>query len=371
MFNQHSFRLSYRFKQNNNVLYLTGLIEPDSVVVLQDDKTILFRTPEDEHQLVWEGPKTSEEDLRQHFGFTEIHDLQKLKDYLEQVKSRKIHINSSPNDCVDVKGMLDTPLSDLNPALHKLRSVKSAAEISIMRRGCMVAAMTFEKIMSSKYEYEKDVETAMWSEMRRLGAHEMSYVPVIAGGPRACIIHYTRNDQKLRQDELLLVDAGALTNNYCSDITRTWPVGGKYSAGHVELYQAVLNVQSLIIQVMQSQKNYSLLDLHSISHYAMIEELKRLGFAKPEKCVEKLYPHSIGHHLGMDLHDCPTIPYEMELQAGMIVTVEPGLYIPDSVEYPEKYRGIGVRIEDDVLIEDDGISVLTLAAPKDTSMIFK
>lgn len=362
---------SYHFKQNNNVLYLTGFNETDSVVVMEGNDTILFRKPEDEHQLVWEGPKTDEGTLKEHFGFTKVMDMPDLSGFIGNKKGHKLFVNSSGNDCIDVKSMLSNEPLDLNPVLHKLRSVKSKSEIELMKECCAVAANTFKKVMETPFEFEKDIETRFWSEMRLNGASGLSYVPVIAGGPRACIIHYTRNDQRLLQDELLLVDAGGMMNNYCSDITRTWPVGGKFSKGQMELYEAVLNVQSVILQIMQSEAKYSLLDLHSISYYAMIEELSRLGFNKPERCVESLYPHSIGHHLGMDLHDCPTVPFEQELRPGMVVTVEPGLYVPDSLEYPERFRGVGVRIEDDVAIEENGATVMTSAAPKDLQVIFK
>lgn len=352
------------------MLYLTGFNETDSVVVLGEGKSILFRKPEDQHQLLWEGPKTGEKTLKEEFGFDSVHDLAKLEEYLKGKRDANIYVNYSPNDCVNVKSLTNAKVLDLSNPLHKLRSIKSPSEIELMKKGCGIAANAFKKIMSSEFEYERDIETALWSEMRQNGSSELSYVPVIAGGPRACVIHYTRNDQRLSQDELVLVDAGGMYNNYCSDITRTWPVGGKHSQGQIEIYEAVLNVQTLILRIMRSDAKYSLIDLHSISYYAMIEELNRLGFSNPEKCVEQLYPHSIGHHLGMDLHDCPSLSLEVELKPGNVITVEPGLYIPDSLEYPERYRGIGVRIEDDVLIEANGVTVMTADAPKDIESLF-
>jgi intermediate cleaving peptidase 55 len=137
------------------------------------------------------------------------------------------------------------------------------------------------------------------------------------------------------------------------------------------LYTAVYNVQKGVLEMAKTGKDYSLLDLHMAAYHLTIAELARLGFKHPEKCVDHLFPHSIGHHLGMDLHDCPSVPFEAKLRPGMVFTVEPGLYVPDSLEYPERLRGVGVRIEDDVVVGvDGGAEVLTEAAPKDPSVLF-
>lgn len=244
--------------------------------------------------------------------------------------------------------------------------IKSDGEIGLVRQSTKIAGAALSDIMSMRLDSERHVEVELEYRMTRNGASGLAYVPVIAGGPRACIIHYTRNDQMLRTGELLLVDAGGIFGNYCSDITRTWPLNGQFTEPQLRLYESVWRVQQLVLNTLQQQHCHglSLLDLNSFAYHACVQELARLGFRRPEVAAQQLFPHSIGHHLGMDLHDCPSIPYDSKLAPGMIITIEPGLYVPDSPEYPEEYRGIGIRIEDDVLVRVDGAEVLTEFVPK-------
>lgn len=171
------------------------------------------------------------------------------------------------------------------------------------------------------------------------------------------------------------MDAGAKLHGYCSDITRTFPISGCFTQPQRELYEAVLRVQKGCIKALQQwpglPRSPTLIDLHQLAVYSFVQELGILGFAHPENIIEQIFPHSLGHYLGMDLHDCQSIHYDEPLRPGMIITIEPGLYIPPLDDYPTRYHGIGIRIEDDILLTSDGCQVLTENAPKEVEELEK
>lgn len=175
-----------------------------------------------------------------------------------------------------------------------------------------------------------------------------------------------------RRGSLVLMDAGAKVNGYCSDITRTWPISGRFTAPQRELYEAVLRVQQRCIVGAAEWPRFpeiSLQTLNDIANVLFVDELGRLGFARPERAVDALFPHSIGHYMGLDLHDCPSVPAAHALQPGMVITIEPGLYVPAHPDYPARYHGLAVRIEDDILVTAEGCDVLTDAVPKEVAEI--
>ena len=201
---------------------------------------------------------------------------------------------------------------------------------------------------------------------RSLGADRLAYVPVVAGSTRGLVLHYTHNNQKLAGREWMLMDAGALYFGYCSDITRSWALSGKFTAPQARLYESVLNVQEKCQTVLQTVPDISFSQLNDIAAYLIATELDSLGFKDVERNVHKWFPHSIGHHLGLDLHDCPNHNPNDPLIPGNVITIEPGVYIPiDDKNAPEEYRGIAIRIEDDFIIEGDGkITNMTASVPK-------
>lgn len=205
-----------------------------------------------------------------------------------------------------------------------------------------------------------------------LGADGLAYVPVVAGASRGLVLHYTHNNQKLRPGkDWMLMDAGASYFGYCSDITRSWPLSGKFSDPQARLYDAVLRVQEKCQLALESIPKLSFNALNEIAAYLIAVELEYLGFKDVERNVHKWFPHSIGHHLGLDLHDCPNHNPNDHLVAGNVITIEPGIYVPiDDPNAPEEYRGIAIRIEDDFIIEGDGkITNMTKAVPKTISSI--
>jgi len=257
--------------------------------------------------------------------------------------------------------------------VHRLRLIKSPAEQEMMKKAGAISAQAFREAMKrSKYlQTEHQLDAIFEYEVRMRGAQRLAYPPVIASGIRNNTLHYIQNDNILEKGDLILSDAGADYFYYTADITRTWPVSGKFSLAQKTVYEEVLNVQygclEFLKDSLKEQKQVSLSDVHRESRRLMTIALKNLKI--PAKKLDVLYPHSIGHFLGMDTHDTPTVTSHTSLKPGMIVTVEPGLYIPHEDDIHPDFRGIGVRIEDDVLITPSGHFILSKDTPKEVSEI--
>jgi Xaa-Pro aminopeptidase len=366
------------------MLYLAGFNEPDSCLAIErKDGCItsrLFVKENDEHSLLWSGPTTGSENAAKYFGVDSGHSIDALPGFIQEaIDSRKLiyhDVDENSKTAKTVLASLSEHGRSANSFLHELRSKKRQAEISVIKDASNNAAAAFKETMqfSRKTRFEAHLAAKMEYECRLLGAEGLAYVPVIAGGSRANILHYTRNNMIIPEDKMVLMDAGGKFNGYCTDTSRTWPVNGRFTAAQKELYEAVLRVQEACIQVCKLDQSYqiSLLALNHLSVELMAEELAKLGFSNPKKVVHKLYPHSIGHYLGLDLHDCPKARQDTTLQPVTVLTIEPGLYIPEDPQYPEKFHGIGIRIEDDVLIEtqsNGGCTVLTQNVPKHVDAI--
>lgn len=203
-------------------------------------------------------------------------------------------------------------------------------------------------------------------KVRSLGGERLAYVPVVAGSNRGLVLHYTHNNQYLAQNDWMLMDAGAQYFGYCSDITRSWPLSGRFNDPQARLYEAVLNIQLKCQVAIETIPSITFSQLNEISDYLTAVELDKLGFKDVEKNVNKWFPHSIGHHLGLDLHDCPNHNPNSKFEAGNVITIEPGVYVPlNDTNAPEEYRGMAIRIEDDFIIGEGGkLTNMTEAVPK-------
>eukprot|EP00842_Homolaphlyctis_polyrhiza_P003567 jgi/Hompol1/4210/HPOL_003517-RA len=244
-------------------------------------------------------------------------------------------------------------LKPLAPIIDNLRLYKSPSEIALMRQAGRVSAKAFLSAMRMTRPgiTEHQISATLEYQARMHGASGLAYVPVVAGGRNALILHYVQNQQMLKDGDLLLVDAGAEYAGYCSDVTRTWPVNGKFSEPQRQLYQILLHVQKYMISQCNEKSNTSLNQLHNESFFMLKDGLTRLfGRSIGHSEMETLYPHHLGHWLGMDVHDTASISRNTVLKEGMVVTIEPGIYIPDSPLYPDHLRGLAVRIEDDVAV---------------------
>ncbi|KAI9593100.1 peptidase M24, structural domain-containing protein [Syncephalis fuscata] len=374
----------YPFRQSSDLFYLTGFNEPDAVAVLEKigvhqhnpiERFRMFVRPRDEHAELWDGPRTGLEGARQIFGADEAIDSSlfalEFPKILAQFNSVYYDLPKDTNLFGDnvfrQRHKASAKQYPLASILHQMRQIKSPAEISLMQRAGDITGEAFRQVIRSTQPgmLERELDARMDFECRRRGAERQAYVPVVAGGRNALTMHYVQNDMLLRSGDLVLMDAGSEYHGYASDVTRTWPVNGKFTESQRQLYQAILNVQKVCIEMCTEENNISLNAIHRQSVMTLKEELAKLGWSPNIYDIENiLYPHHVGHYLGLDVHDTFVMSRSVPLKAGTVVTIEPGIYVPDSQKYPEPYRGIGIRIEDDILVGQHSPIVLSERVPK-------
>lgn len=388
--------VTHPYRQDTNFYYLTGFEEPESIALLiKEGETRHFvvflrpRVPEEEQ---WTGRRLGPEAAVEALGADEAFVIgefwTKLPDFLNQKsvlyylagvdKDRDFRINSITED---LKGEARSnkwgPWTTIDPRtiLWDLRLYKSAFELANLERACAITTRAFkrtiEAIRPGMFEYE--VQALLEYEFRRGGSPRLGFETIAASGANATTLHYVKNDQKIGKDDMVLLDAGCEYDYITSDVTRTFPAGKRFSKAQRAVYTAVLDAQKASIDKVRPGNAYQ--DVHMTAVHVLTERMLDLGIlkGKVEELVEnkeyaRYFPHRIGHYLGMDVHDCG--PYFVEgssikLAEGMVMTVEPGLYIPPwDEDVPVEFRGIGVRIEDDVLITASGNRVLT-SPPKE------
>jgi Xaa-Pro aminopeptidase len=387
----------YRFRQDSDFYYLTGFDEPEAIAVIapgrEENPYTLFVRPRDPEREVWDGRRAGVEGAKEKYGadaaFPVAEFNEKLNELLNGVNNLYYRIgNGDPGldetVIAQIKRMRSMGRRGISPPqaiidtgsiLHEMRLIKSDEEIELMQRAADIAAEGHREAMKSArpgmMEYE--VEALIEYIFRRSGASAPAYTSIVGGGANATILHYINNDAPLRDGDLLLIDAGAEYHGYASDITRTFPIGRRFTEAQREIYELVLESQVACIEM--SRPGVSIDELHQRSVEILTEGMVRLGLLKgePAKLIEEekykqFYMHRLGHFLGMDVHDVGRYHISDEsrrVEPGMVMTIEPGLYIsPDTKDIPEKYLGIGVRIEDDILVTTDGNRVLSSKAPK-------
>jgi Xaa-Pro aminopeptidase len=393
----------YPYRQDSDFYYLSGFPEPEAVLVLvpgrKHGETILFCRERDREREIWDGYRAGPEgacDIYQAddaFPITDIDDI--LPGLLEG--RERVYYSMGRDQAFDQKVMSwvnairaqvrsgATPPGEflnLDHLLHDQRLFKRAAEVRIMRQAAEISAQAHCHAMQvckpGMYEYELEAE--LLHTFVKSGARHPAYNSIVGSGNNACILHYVENTQQMKDGDLVLIDAGCELEHYASDITRTFPVNGKFSPEQKAIYQLVLDAQLAAIDIIKPGNHWN--DPHEVSVRVITEGLKALGLLKGKvetliknEKYKQFYMHRIGHWLGMDVHDVGDYKIENQwrvLEAGMVMTVEPGIYIaPDDTSVPKKWRGIGVRIEDDVLITKDGCEVLSKDVPKQIKDIEK
>lgn len=390
----------YRFRQDSDFLYLTGFDEPDSIAVIapgREQKYTLFVRPRDPAQEIWVGRRAGVEGAKSDYGADEAFPVaefeEKLLDILDGAKV--LYYRFGVNEGMDKQIIsklasvrtlnrkpIQVPQTIIDPAtiVHEMRVIKSDEEIELMQTAADIAAEAHVEAMKAvrpgMKEYE--VEALIEQIFRRRGAAGPAYTSIVGAGANATVLHYINNDGELRDGELLLVDAGAEYKGYASDITRTFPINGRYSQGQREIYDLVLKAQVACVDMVRPGTTHEQLKQHSIE--VLTEGMVELGLLKgkpedliKEKKYEQFYMHGLGHMLGIDVHDVGVYYHDKQsrsLEPGVVMTVEPGIYVsPDTKDVPEKYLGIGVRIEDDVLCTNNGPRVLTTKVPKQAEEI--
>ncbi|ODO07430.1 xaa-Pro aminopeptidase [Cryptococcus wingfieldii CBS 7118] len=410
----------YRFRQSTDMYYLTGFHEPDATLVLESKPSIprgykytLFVPPKDAHDSLWEGERAGLEGATSIFGADEAHPNSSLSSFLPGILSsgtvyaalppspspspssqpfqppssrRRSSLlklfsptasSTSPSSEFQASDpphlLLAGALSSgrvvpLDRYIQKLRLVKSPVEIALMKRAAEISSRAHEKVMRAAKAggREAELEAVFEFECAMKGSERQAYVPVVASGANALVIHYTRNDCTLDENDMVLIDAGCEHHMYTSDITRSFPVSGRFTAPQRDLYEAVLNAQKECIKRCQVSDRVNLSELHRASCGLLLEELRQIGFRLSVGDVERtLYPHFLSHHLGSDLHDCPTRDRNATLVEGNVISIEPGVYVPYDNRFPKAFHGIGIRIEDEVAFQKEGPLVLSANAPKE------
>ena len=385
----------YRYRQDSDFFYLTGFEEPGSIAIIapgRDHQYTLFVRPRDPEREIWDGKRAGVDGAKSEFGAQEAFPIAefdgKLREILDGAGSLYYRLGVNPDLDETIIGEIarmralnrkpiHPPRTIVDPAtiVHEMRVFKSDDEIELMQRAADIAAEAHVEAMKAvrpgMKEYE--VEALIEQIFRRHGAAGPSYTSIIGGGANATVLHYIENSGELRDGELLLIDAGAEYKGYASDITRTFPINGKYSKAQREIYDLVLETQMACVEMVRPGTTHDELKAHSVE--MLTEGMVRLGLLKgdpkeliKEKKHEQFYMHGLGHLLGIDVHDVGIYYYDKQsraLEPGTMMTVEPGLYIsPATKDIPEQYLGIGVRIEDDVLCTANGPRVLTSKVPK-------
>jgi len=390
----------YRFRQDSDFFYLTGFEEPDAIAVIkpsQSPQYTLFVRPRDPEREIWDGRRAGVDGARQDFGADESFPIaefdEKLNDILDGAERLyyRLGVNSDLDDTIirQIARMrainrkpIHPPQTIIDPAtvIHEQRVLKSPEEIEIMQRAADIAAEAHVEAMKAvrpgMNEYE--VEALIERVFREKGAAAPAYTSIVGAGPNATVLHYINNDGQLRDGDLLLVDAGAEYKGYASDITRTYPINGRFTKPQREIYELVLKAQKACVEMVRPGVTHDELKQHSIE--VITEGMVELGLLKgnteeliKEKKHEQFYMHGLGHMLGIDVHDVGRYYYGKEsraLEPGVVMTVEPGIYVSVATkDIPEQYLGIGVRIEDDVLCTSNGPRVLTTKVPKEADEI--
>ncbi|CAH1776311.1 unnamed protein product, partial [Owenia fusiformis] len=383
--------IPYPFRQNTEFLYLCGFQEPDSALVIFNEgktsshKSVLFVPKRDPNSELWDGPRSGIDGAIALTGIDEAYNMSELELFLNKYlthsnkftlwyDTQRTPVPNVHNSTISefIKQKKHCSIENPKRLLHMQRLLKSPAEIELMRHTTEVASQAFIDVMAFSHPgvNEAHLYAKMEVECRMRGADFLAYPPVVAGGNRANTIHYIANNQLIDGTEMVLMDAGCELHGYTSDITRTWPVSGTFTDAQREVYEAVLEVQLACIKLCKV--GCKLDDMFRAMVHMIGKQLIRLGIVPESTSDSEIYklardicPHHVSHYLGMDVHDTPSVSRSLAIQPGTIITVEPGMYFPkDNTKIPERFRGIGIRIEDDVLITEEGPDVLTHNCPK-------
>lgn len=397
---QRNSDVNFPFRQNSNFLYLTGFNEPCAALILVKHKSqssLLFLRPKDSLKETWDGVRLGLEAAPASLVIDQAYEIAdfnlKITEVLEGLDTVYWPITLNKRFDQSIFDAINTlkasarigkkaphQFSDISPMLAELRLFKSPHEVSLMQTAANISAKAHVRAMklakAGLFEYQLEAE--LLHEFAQSGAREPAYSSIVGSGNNACILHYIENNSCLAQGDLVLIDAGCEFNGYAADITRTFPVSGQFTAAQKAIYQLVLDAQYAAIEEIQPGKPWDAAHLASVE--VITSGLLDLGILHgdlqrliEEEAYKPFYMHRIGHWLGLDVHDVGDYKINGEwrhLQPGMVLTIEPGIYInKDNTDVDQKWRGIGVRIEDDILVTENGHRNLTAAVPKEIDLI--
>lgn len=390
----------YPYRFDSYFYYLSGFREPESLLVLiagATPRSILFCRDKDLEREIWDGFRYGPDAARTVFDIDETYSISQLDEKMPQILANqsKVYFGLGISSAWDVKltdwlnrvklqarSGVTAPdsIMDIHKLLDEMRLFKSPAEQALMRQSAAIAASAHVRAMqetsAGKMEYE--IEAVFLHEFYRSGAQAPAYTSIVAGGTNACTLHYNSNNCRLRDGDLLLIDAGCELDGYASDITRTFPVNGKFTAAQKDVYELVLAAQAAAIAKVSPGNHWNL--PHEAALNVLVQGFIDFGWCKGSReavletgAYRQFYMHRTGHWLGLDVHDAGEYKNAQgqwrDLEPGMVLTVEPGCYIRPADNVPEHFWNIGIRIEDDVLVTQNGCDVITAAAPKTVSEI--
>ena len=379
----------YPYRQDSNFFYLTGFNEPDAVLVLDGLKreSILFCRDKDPQREIWDGLRCGVANACGQYRMDKSYDIEQFKKRISGCLKghKRLFFISKQNRKLDKEVLrpwfsLQTKkhkpqeiCADLQVILRDMRLIKDAVELDFLRQAAKISAAGHIQAMKSvrpdMWEYQ--IEGLVLSAFFQHGARNPAYNTIVAGGKNACILHYIDNQDKLKNGDVLMMDAGAEWHNYAGDISRSFPVNGKFSPAQKAVYEVVLATNKAVINAVKAGVAYE--KLHKLSEEMLTQgliDLKllsgSLNILLKKQAFRRFYMHGIGHWLGLDVHD---VDERKALQTNMCLTVEPGLYIPDEPDIPPEFRGIGIRIEDNVIVGENACEVYTADAPKEIDEI--
>jgi len=391
----------YRFRQDSDFYYLSGFAEPEALLVLlpgrAEGEFVMFCRPRDREMEIWNGYRAGPEGAITDFGAQQAFTIDELDKRLPDLLAGRDRVYApmgvQPAFDQRLAGWLGSvraktragvrapsALHLLDAALHPLRLIKSAAELAIMQRAADLSAEGHRRAMAlaapGRYEYELEAE--LLHTFTRHGCQAPAYGSIVGSGANACILHYGENDRRMQDGDLVLIDAGGELDHYAADITRTFPVNGRFSAPQKDLYDVVLAAQLAAIASVRPGASWQA--PHEAAVRVLTQGLADYGLLQGSvdglietNAFRRFYMHRTGHWLGMDVHDVGDYQIDGQwrpLADGMVLTVEPGLYVsPDDETVAAHWRGIGIRIEDDVAVTAQGHHVLSAQAPKTVAEI--
>ncbi len=389
---------AYAFRQDSSFYYFSGFSEPASLIAIVNNKegisSIVFVQPKDKLKEIWDGNRAGPIGAVDEFLFDKAYDNTQIDTMMPDILSgssqvlyaigkksgfdQKV-IDWSTNVSSKDRHSKSINIIDASSLIGNARLIKDEHEINLIRKACNISAEAHIEAMKNVKDVssEQDIEGLYINEFSKRGGRFQAYTPIVAGGENACTLHYVENNQKLKKSDLLLVDAGCEYEMYASDITRTFPINGKFSEEQLKIYEIVLEAMNAAIDNVKPGND--IMKPQEISEKVITKGLVGLGLldGDPDELHKKgafkdFYMHKIGHWLGLDVHDAGDYmegENYMKFKPGMITTIEPGIYISSSMDVDEKWKGIGIRIEDDILVTKNGNENLTKKVPSDPAEI--
>lgn len=357
--------VTFPFRPDSNFFYLTGFQEPQAVAVISRNTYTMFLRDRDPDREIWDGERLGLADAPEILKLEKALNINSLEEHLSKLITAEnvVYFDEKPCDLDRNLGDLlsSYTIKSLQEPLHEMRLIKDEFEVKVMQKAAYISmvahVLAMQHVSPNMFEYElQSIFDGHFVKNNAIHA----YTPIVAGGKNACILHYIENNKPLQDGDLVLIDAGCEFENYASDITRTLPVNGRFSKAQKQIYQIVLEAQLAAIDSIKP--GASVHKPHKVASSIIQQGLESLGLLAQGEPLSNFYMHGTGHWLGMDVHDVGEYQHNQQhrkFEEGMVITVEPGIYIRKNDKINPIYHDIGIRIEDDVLVTNDGNTVLT------------